>query len=259
MKRGRRWLLRASLALLVVALVVAAPFVTAFRGLAPIVDGAELAPGVRTVKMSFVSAFVLDAGEGRAVLVDAGADRAGTALLAALRAAGSAPDAVLAVLLTHGHGDHLAAAPLFRNAAIVALEAERRLVEGTVTSRSPMGRWSRAKPTGVRVTRAVRDGESLRFGSLDVRVFALPGHTVGSAAYLARGVLFVGDAASATEDRHVRGPAWVFSESVDRGAASLRALGARLRREGLPVTALAPAHSGPLTGDVVGALSAIGQ
>lgn len=257
MTRARRWLLRGSAALLVLLIFFAIPFFAAFRGLAPIVDGPGPVAGVRTVKMGFVSAFVLDAGEGRAVLVDAGADRAGVELLAAVRAAGYAPDAVLAVLLTHGHGDHVAAAGLFRNAAIVALDAERALVEGAVTSRSPMGRMARARPTGVRVTRVVRDGESLRFGALDVTVYALPGHTAGSAAYLAREVLFVGDAASATHENRARGPAWIFSESVEQGATSLRALAARLRAEGRVVRAMAPAHSGPLTGDVLGALSAL--
>jgi len=107
----------------------------------------------------------------------------------------------------------------------------------------------------VRVTRVVGDGESLRFGSLDLTVYAIPGHTTGSAAYLAREVLFVGDAVSATNENRLRGPAWMFSESVEQGAASLRALGARLRSEGRAVRAMASAHSGPLTGDVLGALS----
>jgi glyoxylase-like metal-dependent hydrolase (beta-lactamase superfamily II) len=257
MTRARRWLLRGSLALIVALALLSIPFVEAFRGLAPIVDGAGPADGVRTVKLQFVSAFVLDAGPGRAVLVDAGADRAGVALLAALRAAGLGPESVLAVLLTHGHGDHVAAAPLFRQADIVALDAERPLVEGTVASRSPMGRLSGPKPTGVRVTRIAHDGDELRYGTLAVHVYALRGHTVGSAAYLARETLFVGDAASATNDQRVRGPAWIFSENTSEGASSLRALGERLRREGRTVRAMAPAHSGPLTGDVLGALRAL--
>jgi hydroxyacylglutathione hydrolase len=257
MTRRRRWLLRAALALLVVVLALAAPFVAAFRGLAPIADGVGPARGVRTVRMNFVSAFVLDAGDGRAVLVDAGADRSGAALLAALRAGGYGSDAVLAVLLTHGHGDHIAAAPLFRNAEIVSLEAERALVEGAVAPRSPIGRLSGAKPSGVRVTRVARDGDTLRYGALEVHVYAIPGHTAGSAAFLAGDVLFVGDAVSATTDGRARGPAWMFSESTGEGAASLRALSARLRREGRVVRAMAPAHSGPLTGDVLGALAAL--
>jgi hydroxyacylglutathione hydrolase len=257
MSRARRWIARVSIALVAVMGLLAAPFVAASWGLAPIADGQGPLAGVRTVKLGFVSAFVLDAGGGRAVLVDAGADRAGVALLAALRAAGYGPDAVLAVLLTHGHGDHIAAAPLFRSAEIVALEQERALVEGAVTARSPMARFSRAKPTGVRVTRLARDGEVLRYGSLEVRVFAIRGHTEGSAAYLARDVLFVGDAASATTDHRARGPIWMFSEDTDVGAASLRTLAGRLRREGHSVRAMAPAHSGPLMGAVLEALTAL--
>lgn len=38
----------------------------------PMVDGAELVPGVETVQDGIVSVFVVDAGPGKVVLVDAG-------------------------------------------------------------------------------------------------------------------------------------------------------------------------------------------
>jgi glyoxylase-like metal-dependent hydrolase (beta-lactamase superfamily II) len=46
-------------------------------------------------------------------------------------------------------------------------------------------------------------------GADTVRLFLLPGHTAGSAAYLVRGILFVGDALSYA-------PLWGFKDAVGR-------------------------------------------
>ncbi len=53
------------------------------------------------------------------MLVDAGLDPKGTALLAELKAPRVEPALVQAVLITHGHPDHYAAAGLFETATIV--------------------------------------------------------------------------------------------------------------------------------------------
>src|SRR4051812_47800178 len=54
-------------------------------------------------------AYLIECGEGRAVLVDCGTNA--TALLRNAALAGFPPDALQAILATHGHIDHLAAAP----------------------------------------------------------------------------------------------------------------------------------------------------
>ena len=140
---------------------------------------------------------------------------------------------------------------LFPDAQIYALFSELPLVEGRTVGRSPMSKLLRPHPTGVRVTHALSDGERVEVGDLRVQAFALPGHTEGSAAYLADGVLFLGDAASAKKDGHVKGPAWVFSDDARQGRESLQRLAARLSHDYAPVTALAFAHSGPIVGDDV--------
>ena len=83
-------------------------------------------------------------------------------------------------------------------------------------------------------------------GQISVRVFAIPGHTAGSAAYLVNGVLFLGDAADATSNGGLRGAPWLFSDDQAQDRASLVALPQRLSQEGADVKAIAFAHSGVL-------------
>jgi glyoxylase-like metal-dependent hydrolase (beta-lactamase superfamily II) len=105
------------------------------------------------------------------------------------------------------------------------------------------------KQPGVKkVTRALGDGETLTLGDRTVRVFAVPGHTAGSAAYLVDGALFLGDSAGATSDGKIKGAPFFFSDSTSQNHASLRALAERLRPVEGEVKVLVPAHTGTLAG-----------
>src|SRR5580704_17940696 len=103
MKRALKWF---GLALLVLVLAAGGVFYSAFVHNRPIEDGGEPASGVRTVKYSFVSVYVLDAGNGKVALIDAGNDKSGKAILAELQRRGLTAAAVAAIFLTHGHPDH---------------------------------------------------------------------------------------------------------------------------------------------------------
>ena len=70
---------------------------------------------------------------------------------------------------------------------------------------------------GARSTQLAHDGESIRGGDLDVRVYSVPGHTAGSAAYLARVVLYLGDSANISARGTMRAAPWVFSDHRQRG------------------------------------------
>jgi hydroxyacylglutathione hydrolase len=129
---------------------------------------------------------------------------------------------------------------------VISLEAEKALVEGRVGAKGPMTRLMPVSPTGISVTRTVVDGDTLMLGPHRVRVFAVPGHTQGSAAYLVDDVLFMGDAADTKSDGTVIGSPWVFSDSQPQDRASLVALDERLTRENVPVKVIAFAHSGLL-------------
>jgi glyoxylase-like metal-dependent hydrolase (beta-lactamase superfamily II) len=78
-------------------------------------------------------------------------------------------------------------------------------------------------------------------------VFALPGHTRGSAAYLVHGVLFLGDAAHGMRDGTF-GVNEMFSEDGPANARSVRLMSERLQPRHTDIRQVAFGHSGPLEG-----------
>lgn len=228
MKRALRWVA----IVVAVLLVVAGGFwYSIFGKNEPIVDGQILAPGVETVKDEFVSSFLIDVGSGKFVLVDAGNDKLGKPILAALARKNLTPSAVTAILLTHGHPDHTAGIKLFSDAQVYAMQDEVALIGDAA-----------------KVTHPLHDGDAFDIGDLHVEAFGTPGHTDGSAVYLARGVLFFGDSAGANKDGTVMQAVRFFSKNPDQNVASLKALTARLQPRASEIHELAFAHSGPLVG-----------
>jgi glyoxylase-like metal-dependent hydrolase (beta-lactamase superfamily II) len=198
-----------------------------FSGNLPIKDG-ERIDGVEVVKDGIVSAFLVDAGDKSVALVDASNDRQAKA-----------------IVLTHGDRDHTAGVLAFPQAQVMVLEPDVGLAEG----REARGIFKIAgtHPTGMKITRVLHDGEIVIVGDLSVRVFAVPGHTKGSAAFLARGVLFLGDSAESTKEGKLAPGKRLTSESPAQNRASLRQLAARLQPLSSDIKAIAPAHSGMLT------------
>lgn len=234
---------------LLVAAVVGAIGYSAFGGRTPLVDGAELPGGARVVKDGFVASFVLPAGEKEVALIDTGNDASGTALLAELSRRGFGPDAVKAIFLTHGHGDHLGGCHLFPNAQVMAFPADVGLAAGTESAKGALTSGRKNPPERTcTVTHPLTDGESVTVGALTVRAFATPGHTGGSASYLANEVLYLGDNANADSDGKLSAAVRLFSDDPDENVRSLVALGQKLKAEGASVKLLAPAHTGQLEG-----------
>ena len=228
MKRVARWF-----GILLVLLAIAAGYVyyTAFSHSSAIVDGQELVQGVKTIKDSFVSVFVVDAGGGKVVLIDAGRDKHADAIRAELGRRKLDDSAVAAIFLTHGHGDHTGAAKQFPSAAVYALSAEVARVGDDAKIAHPLS-----------------DGEKTTVGEATIETFAVPGHTAGSAVFLTQGVLFFGDSAGAGKDGKLMAAVSMFSTNSAQNVSSLKAFYARLQpREG-EIKKLAFAHTGPLDG-----------
>jgi glyoxylase-like metal-dependent hydrolase (beta-lactamase superfamily II) len=204
---------------------------SAFGDNSPIADGQQLGVGVETVKDGFVSVFMVDVGPGKVALIDAGKDASGKAILAALARRGLAPASVAAIFLTHGHGDHTAGCKLFPDAAVYALESDVALIGDAAKVNHPL-----------------KDGEVSDVGDVRVETFAVPGHTPGSAVYLARGVLFFGDSAGASKDGVMMKAVRLFSKDSGLNVTSLKALASRLQPRAQEIKALAFAHTGPLVG-----------
>jgi hydroxyacylglutathione hydrolase len=230
----------------VLAIAAGALIGSALMGRQSVVDGSEV-NGIRIVADGITSLAVIPVGEGRVALIDAGNDRAGKAVLAELSRRHLGADGVVAVFLTHGHGDHRGAVALFPKAQIMALEAEVPVIEGLESGGGPLNRLLGTSPSGIKVTRVLQDGEMATVGDKTFRVYAVPGHTPGSAAYLVDRVLFMGDAADASSDGRIMRSAWAFSKSQAEDQASLIGLSRRLAQENTDVTAIVFAHSGTLS------------
>jgi hydroxyacylglutathione hydrolase len=242
----KRALKIALLVIVLLIIVVAIPLGSALFGRRSPEDGVET-NGIRIVKDGMVSVAVIPVAEREVALIDAGNDKSGKAILAELSRRQLGPEAVTAIFITHGHPDHLGGAGLFPNAQVMALDREAAMVEGREGAHGPITRLMPVSPTGLKVARALQDGEDVSVGQTHIRVFAVPGHTAGSAAYLVNGVLFMGDSADVGRDGQVQGSPWVFSDSQAQNRASLVGLNARLSRAGLEVKAIHFAHSGVLT------------
>jgi len=248
MKPGlKRGLKIAAVVLLILIGVPAAVIGSAFVGTSDIKE-VELEPGIQIVKDGIVSVGVIDIGGGKVALIDAGNDKDGKAILADLKKKNLGPEAVTAVLLTHGHPDHLNGCHLFPHAAIYALAEDVALAEGREAGKSTMGKIIGAKPTGLKITNPIDDGATLVLGNRSVRVFSIPGHTGGSAAYLVDGVLFLGDSVGSTKEGTIRAAPPLFSDNPAQNRASIHALALRLQPIAPQIRELVPAHSGPLRG-----------
>lgn len=202
--------------------------------------------GISVIKDGFVTVGVIPVGDGEVALIDAGNDKSGKVIIDELTRKKLGIDSVKAIFLTHGHHDHTAAAGLFPKAEILALEADVGLAEGRAGSHGPLTRMMPVRPTGIKVTAALKDGDTVTAGNTQVHVYALPGHTAGSAAYLVNGVLFIGDSADAGKDGKIAGSPWLFSDNTALNRDSLKALYRVLVQENARVDAIVFSHSGAL-------------
>jgi glyoxylase-like metal-dependent hydrolase (beta-lactamase superfamily II) len=241
MKRFFKWI---GLALLLVVAGLGGIVFAAFHGLSPIQDGQKL-DGVEVVKDGIVACYLVDLGPREVALVDACNDKSAKAIYQALSRRGLGADAVKAIFLTHGDVDHISGAVAFPGAQVMVLAPDVSLAEGREVR---MLRWLRSpKDTGVRVTRALSDGEVVELFGVAFRVYAVPGHTKGSVAYLAHGVLFMGDSAEATSKDALAPAKRLTSDDPALNRDSLAKLAARLAPDVADVRFIAPAHSGVLT------------
>ncbi len=185
------------------------------------------------VKDAFTSVFVVRTPGGNAIVVDAGFDRRARPTLERLRAMGLDSNDVVAILVTHGHTDHLRGANRFEGAAVVGQPVEQLLVAENA-------------PGSIVLSRLVSDGERFEIDGVEIEAFAVPGHTAGSTAYLIDGVLIMGDTALVDRRGALRTVKARYSEDPEAAAASLQALRERLAGRKDDITALVCSHSAAL-------------
>ena len=129
---------------------------------------------------------VTDEQTGKCAVIDPGV------LTPGLRQA--AGDNVVAILLTHGHFDHMGGAKElqeFTGAPVYLLAQEKDLLQNPTKNLSKF--FGSAEPP--ETLHLLQDGDAVAVGQVTLTVTATPGPTVGSACYGCReeGVLFTGD------------------------------------------------------------------
>ncbi len=138
------------------------------------------------LQANFYLAF--ETGSGAAAVIDPGGDP--EKILAAASRAGVK---INAIFISHGHGDHLGAAPELAEASGAPIygsaEVKEMLAEpGRHTLFPGMPEVSPA-----RVDRVLSGGENIAIGGMEVSAIATPGHSRGSLTYFATSSLFCGD------------------------------------------------------------------
>jgi glyoxylase-like metal-dependent hydrolase (beta-lactamase superfamily II) len=235
----------------------------------------KIAPGIdRIGSNSMINSYLIEQA-GEVTIVDAGVPGYYKDLARELAAMGRTPADVRALILTHGHSDHIGFAERLRREQRVPVsihEADAALARGEVPNPSKglgpvkLGPflgflWFTLVHGGLRTPKLQ---EVATFGdgaTLDVpgspRVLLTPGHTPGSAAlhFESLGALFVGDAfATYAVTTGARGPQVApFTADAAQAVASLT------RLDAIAASYVLPGHGDPWTGGVQEAVGQIRQ
>ncbi len=239
----------------------------------------QVAPGVHRCADGLVSFYLVQDG-GELLLVDTGWPSSWPSVVEAVERTGCRPADLRAVLLTHGHADHLGAAERVRREWSVPVQARAEEVD-RVRGRGPgaspftlvpgllphlwrpaaFGFVLHAARHGFLTPHWVQEVSPFDGGSvLDLpgrpRAVATPGHTAGHTSFLLedRGVLLSGDALVTLDVlSRQRGPRLLPPALTDDPTAALTSLSAL---EGLPADVLLPGHGDPWRGPVADAVRA---
>src|SRR6476659_55111 len=225
----------------------------------------EIGPGIRRLGKGLVNSYLVETG-GEVTIVDAGAPSYWGDLPRELAAMGRSLADVRAIVLTHGHSDHIGFAERARRSRCLPVsvhELDALLAQGKVPNPARGTGPIRAIPLLRFIVLAMRGGgwhidrlkEVATFGdgaTLDVpgspRVVLVPGHTPGSAALHVptHDVVFVGDAmATYSPADGLRGPqVAAFSADYELARTSLA------RLEGLAAALVLPGHGDAFAGGI---------
>jgi len=234
-----------------------------------------VADGVLRIHRGAVNCYLVVAPDGL-TLVDAGLPGSRRMLGDALRSLGATPSDISAVVLTHGHFDHVGlCARLERDEGVPVHvhDADRPLVRHPYRYEHERPRWpypfqhpgalpilgSMVAAGALRVKGSAAEGDVRPGVPLDVPgglvPIATPGHTAGHCAFLLpdRGIVFTGDALVTLDPYTGReGPRIVARAATADVAANLVSLSALGKTE---ASLVLPGHGAPFTDGIRAAVS----
>jgi len=144
---------------------------------------------IYSIKDSFVNLYLIKSGNNF-VAIDAG--NSVEAVIQGLNTLKFCPNNVVAILLTHTDGDHIAALKLFPKATVYISKEEEKMINGQVARFLFFG-----NSLNGRAYTTLEDNQEFNILNLKVKGILVPGHTVGSICYVVNDkYLFTGDALS---------------------------------------------------------------
>jgi glyoxylase-like metal-dependent hydrolase (beta-lactamase superfamily II) len=232
----------------------------------------EIGPRIRRLGKGLVNSYLVEA-DGEVTIVDAGAPSYFGDLPRELAAMDRTLDDVRAVVLTHGHTDHIGFAERIRRERqkpILVHELDAALARGEVPNPAKGTGPIRIAPLieflifslthGLVRVPPIREVSTYGDGAtLDVpgspRVILVPGHTPGSAAlhFPGHDALFVGDALAT----HSVTTGINLPRIAPFSADPVQALASLARLDGLEAGFVLPGHGQAWTGGVAAALSEV--
>lgn len=175
------------------------------------------------------------------------------ALTRVLSELGARPGEVDAVFLTHSHRDHIGAWRLVRHARFYVAAPEYSRLVGDTAHRGWIPELVNRiipgdlpAPGELEVQTFSRD-TSFVVGADTVHAYLVPGHTAGSAVYLFRGILFLGDAVTYSRPGGFAPAKSGFSDDASRAAESLEQLWPRIPAESVRYVCTAHARCAPFS------------
>jgi glyoxylase-like metal-dependent hydrolase (beta-lactamase superfamily II) len=237
----------------------------------------EVAEGVYRLGTRWINFYLVREG-GEFTLVDAGYPGYWRYLVDSVRALGTSPEAIQAVIVTHHHADHAGTAERLRStggARVLAGEGDAWIVAGRYPSHASPGfyRQCSRRVSGIRFLAHSATAGGARYRPVATvetvateqtlelpgrpRLIRTPGHTAGhlSVALEDRGVLLTGDALANFDYVSGKQRLGLHRLNDDREVA-LRSLS---RLDGVGADIVLFAHGEPWTDGLVRALQIVGE